>query len=155
MWMVNDSQSFDPFCMLQLTWPMNPYTGNSKLSAATSTVDHKYTRCKRRNILFCVSGTRFYSVLQSDWCHRFTGQWHEKRVVCYQTLSNKNGGWVWVRDYIPTAEEDLCGQNILQSVVNWYCYVIAHNQFTYIEECSNEPLRHYCLCMFACWSVCL
>ena len=30
-----------------------------------------------------------------------------------------------------------------QSVVNRYCYVIAHNQFGYIEECSNEPLWHF------------
>ena len=27
--------------------------------------------------------------------------------------------------------EGLCGQNVLQSVLNWYCYVIAHNQFAY------------------------
>ena len=33
--------------------------------------------------------------------------------------------------------------NILQSVVDWYCYVTAHNQFAYIEECSNDPLRYY------------
>ena len=93
-----------------------------------------YARCKRRNIPVCVSSTRFYSVLQSDWCHQFTGQWHEKRVVCYQTLSNKNGGWVRVRDYIPTAEEDLCGRNILQSVVTWYCYV---------RNCSQSIHLHW------------
>ena len=33
--------------------------------------------------------------------------------------------------------------NILQSVVDWYCYVTAPNQFAYFEECSNDPLRHY------------
>ena len=47
------------------------------------------------------------------------------------------------------ADEGLCGQNVLQSVVNRYCYVIARNQFVYIEEHSNEPLRHcvHCSCL--------
>ena len=39
--------------------------------------------------------------------------------------------------------QSLCGRNDLQSGANWYCYVIAHNQFVYIEERSNEPLWHY------------
>ena len=30
------------------------------------------------------------------------------------------------------ANEGLHGQNVLQSVVDWYCYVIAHNLFAYI-----------------------
>ena len=37
------------------------------------------------------------------------------------------------------ADEGLHGRNILLLVVDTD-YVIAHNQFTYIEERSNEPL---------------
>ena len=48
------------------------------------------------------------------------------------------------------ADKGLCGQNVLQSVVDWYCYVIPHNQFAYIEERSNEPLQHY-----ACATQCM
>ena len=42
-----------------------------------------------------------------------------------------------------SADEGSCGWNVLQSVVDWFCYVFAHNQFAYIEERSNEPLWHY------------
>ena len=41
------------------------------------------------------------------------------------------------------ADEWLCGHKVLQAVVNWYWCVIAHNQFAYNEERSNEPLWHY------------
>ena len=41
---------------------------------------------------------------------------------------------------VDTADESLHGWNVLQSVVNWYCYVVAHNQLSYIEECSNASL---------------
>ena len=30
------------------------------------------------------------------------------------------------------ADEDLRGRNIMQLVVDWFCYVFAHNQFAYI-----------------------
>ena len=43
------------------------------------------------------------------------------------------------------ADEGLHGQNILQLVVDWLCYVFAHNQFAYIEERSNEPLLQHCI----------
>ena len=33
---------------------------------------------------------------------------------------------------VNTVDEGLHGGNIPQSVVDWYCYVIAHNQFAYI-----------------------
>ena len=33
---------------------------------------------------------------------------------------------------VNTADEGLHGGNIPQSIVDWYCYVIAHNQFAYI-----------------------
>ena len=54
-----------------------------------------------------------------------------------------------VRDWLATPEtltavKGLCGHSVLQSVVNWYCYVIARNQLAYIEECSSDPLQHYC-----------
>ena len=32
-----------------------------------------------------------------------------------------------------TADKGLQGRNVLQSVTNWYCYIIAHNHFTYIR----------------------
>ena len=33
MWMVSKSQFFDPFCMLQLTWPTwYPFAGSSELA---------------------------------------------------------------------------------------------------------------------------
>ena len=41
------------------------------------------------------------------------------------------------------AKEGLRGRNVLQSGVNWYCYIIVCNQFAYIEERSNDPLRRY------------
>ena len=48
----------------------------------------------------------------------------------------------WLQDVSATKAFISCVQNVLQSVFNWYCYVIAHNQFAYIEECSNELLWH-------------
>ena len=48
-----------------------------------------------------------------------------------------------VHNVLYAADKGLRGRNVLQSVDNRYCYVIAHNQFAYIEERSNEPLRHY------------
>ena len=32
------------------------------------------------------------------------------------------------------------GRNVLQLVVDWFCYIFARNQFAYIEDRSNEPL---------------
>ena len=52
---------------------------------------------------------------------------------------------------IPThaADEGLRGQSILQSTFDWFCYRIAQFEFTYIEQCSNEPLQH---CTLQTWS---
>ena len=36
--------------------------------------------------------------------------------------------------------------NVLQLVVDLFCYIFAHNQFTYIEERSNEPLGIILMC---------
>ena len=40
------------------------------------------------------------------------------------------------------ADEGLRGWNVLQSVVNWYRYIIAHNQFV----CSIPQLYNPCVC---------
>ena len=46
--------------------------------------------------------------------------------------------------FLYAADEVLRGWNVLKSVINGYCYICnySHDQFTYIEECSNEPLWH-------------
>ena len=44
----------------------------------------------------------------------------------------------WDLSFLYAADECLRSRNVLQSVVDWYRHVIAHNQYAYIEEHSNE-----------------
>ena len=53
--------------------------------------------------------------IDCDWL------WHFGHVCCIQTI-------------LYAADEGLLDGNIVQSVVNWYCYIIAHNQFAYMYK---------------------
>ena len=73
----------------------------------------------------------------------YNSQWEQ--IDCEQLRSSINfwpcrpSSAVYKISY--AADEGLHVWNILHSVVNWHCYVTAHNQFAHIEECSNEPLQ--------------
>ena len=54
-----------------------------------------------------------------------------------------------VSKFLYATDEGRCGWNVLLPVVNWFCYVIAHDLFDRIEQHSNEPLRHYWPIRFA------
>ena len=52
-----------------------------------------------------------------------------------------------------TADKGINACSILQPVVDRFRYIFAHNQFAYIEERSNGPLRHYGLTVFMCMAM--
>ena len=56
-------------------------------------------------------------------------------VSCVQTENHATYAYEHMDLYtvLYTADEGLHGRNVLQSVVNWYCYEIAHNQFAYVH----------------------
>ena len=73
--------------------------------------------------------------------------------IMHSWIAYKHSRWLAVNTGVWIVEGSLLlsniasyGQLILTNVTVpvavWYCYVIAHNQFTYIEERNNEPLWH-------------
>ena len=68
-------------------------------------------------------------------CPRSIHFWHKSTCTCTH---------MQLDPVLHAADECLCGRNILQSVVNWYCYVITHNQFAYIHTlCAlRDTLYH-------------
>ena len=54
----------------------------------------------------------------------------------------------WIQNVLYTADKGPRGWNVLQSVVNWFCYVFAHNQFTYTRV-------GVCACVCACMCTCM
>ena len=58
--------------------------------------------------------------------------------------------------HLYAADEGIHGWNVLQSVVDWCCYAIAHNQFAckavYVYLLWYHALHHLCRSVCRCWA---
>ena len=76
-----------------------------------------------------------YSEYQALSLTTNTNHWHESICTCTH---------MQLDSVLHAADEGLCGRNILQSVVNWYCYVIVQDQFVYIHIlCALRDTLHH------------
>ena len=74
--------------------------------------------------------------LSVTYCTCSLERWHILLAITQQYQITTDCRMLWPRrpssaEYVYGTDEGQCGQIVLQSVVIWYCYVIAHNQFTY------------------------
>ena len=87
----------------------------------------------------CHARFNWYSMIMVPFISDLTA------IYVYVLLSLRHMWWCYIGPIIElnwielnihrqtyAAEEGLRGRNVLQSVVNWYCYVTAHNQFAYL-----------------------
>ena len=69
---------------------------------------------------------------------------------CYALQSGSSGSVYESRSHtvhlwvVYAAGKGLCGQNILQSVLDWFCYVFAHNQFANTIQYIRAIQRTWC-----------
>ena len=80
-------------------------------------------------LCWCMGNFTFWSCLYNDIeAHCYAHQCRQIDVCNYVAVSDNN----WLQDVSATsAAYKISCRNVLQSVVDWYCYVSVHNQFAY------------------------
>ena len=99
---------------------------------------------KVKNARLAMSSLAKHSVIHTNvvetHCYVLQCRW----IDCeqnYVAVSINN----WLQDVSDAADKDLRGRNILQSDVDWYCYIIAHNQFTLFILTHVISFSHVCI----------